>query len=249
MKKLLLVLAFVGMTLTACKPVAVECDPGFHEENGECVPDDITCDDGFILDGDECVPEPIECEDGYVLDGDECVLIDQTTELERAFDNTIDIDNYRMDVVVTEGVTTLNITLLFDGQSSSIEIGDDIEYFQKIDDVCYRVTEQLDNVITEEIDCIATEDTRFQFFHGFEIEWFEPNVDEDYVIVGGEFNYLSNFFRQTVPGAVVSDFVMTVSNDYFHTFTFDVTGDDGFYQFDITLSAIGTTTVDVPSGE
>lgn len=231
MKKLQLFLILIGsVLLTGCKDVDV--------------PDPNCASDQTLIDG-VCVDNEIECDPGYILEGETCVLIDTTTEIERAFANTIDINNYHLDIMITEGTTSITMDLDFDDNMSSFTVNDTTEYYVNNNDVCTKYSVQLDQVVTESIDCIASEDTRFKFFHGFELEWFEE-VDNGYALLEGHYALLNNFFRNAQPDAIVSDFVLTVENDYFKTFTFLVTSDNTTYEFVMTFSQFNQVLIELP---
>lgn len=255
MKKLLFIgLFLVGLTLTGCKVDTPICDDGFtlNPTTNECEQDPIECDDGYVWneDTESCELDVPTCEDGYVLNEEtnECEEVIVENPLETVFENSQGIDNYQMDVTVTENNVTVHMTLLFDGHVSSITIDDTTEYFVKVGDVCTRVTEQLSSVIEETIDCIADDDTRFQFFHSFELDWFEEQGDH-YVITEGHYDALNNFFRTSIPGAVVSNFNLFVADEYFSQFTFLINATDSSYVFTIDFANINTTEIEVPSGD
>jgi hypothetical protein len=250
MRKILaIVLLIVGMTLTGCREVVVECDPGYElDKSGECVEIIPICNDGYILNEENICVLDTSCEEGYVYQDGQCVQEIVETPLETAFENSIGMTNYQMDVTVVEDITTASFVLEFADHISRMTIGEEIEYFQQDNDVCTRITVQIDNVIEETIDCIANDDSRFQFFHGFEIEWFEQE-DDHYILTEGNYNLLDNFFRTSIPGAVVSDFVLTIANDYFESFTFLVTTEDTSYQFTIDFTNINIVTIEVPVSE
>jgi hypothetical protein len=235
MKRLLVIVVLVlGLTLSACKD------------------DTPVCDDGYRLNDDNvCVPEQPTCEEGTIWNDEteQCDPIIETTPIESAIEAAAAMDNYQMNVTATQGDVTVNMTLLFDGHTSALTVGGTTEYFVQEGDVCTRVTEQLDNVITEDIDCIADNDTRFQFFRAFEADWFVEQSEGVYRIGEDYYDGLNNFFRTSIAGAVVTDFDILVTDDQFDTFTFVVTGNDSVTDFTITFTNIDAVTIEVPTGE
>ena len=232
MKKMLLLTIVLSIILTGCKDpdiTPIQCEANQIEENGVCV--DII--------------DPIECEEGQQLIDDECVNIVVKSDLEKAFESSIDMKNYEMTIQITEGDTTVTMLLKQDVSKSSITLGDRTEFFKQEDGVCYLITEQLDAVIQEEIDCISSDDTRYQFFHVFEIDWFEE-IEEGYSLKEAYYAPVINFFRNSLRTAEISNFVLHINNDYFSSFTFQVIEDDTVYDFIISFENIGTTEVVLP---
>lgn len=235
MKRLLLVVVLVlGLTLSACKD------------------DTPICEDGFVLDDNNvCVPEEPACEEGTIWNDEteQCDPIVEVSPIETAIEAATSMENYRMEVTATQGAVTVNMTLRFDGQTSSLTIDANTEYFTRSGEVCTRVTEQLGAVVVEDIDCIAENDTRFQFFRAFQPDWFVAMEDGVYRIEDGHYDNLNNFFRTSIAGAVVSAFDVLVTDDVFDTFTFVVTGSEAVYDFVITFHDIGEVAIEVPVGD
>lgn len=51
----------------------IECDVGFHEENGQCVEDTLQCDVGFHEENGQCVPDLTQCDAGFHLENGQCL--------------------------------------------------------------------------------------------------------------------------------------------------------------------------------
>ena len=56
-----------------CVPDQVQCGAGTHLENGTCVPDQVQCGTGTHLENGICVPDQVQCGTGYHLENDVCV--------------------------------------------------------------------------------------------------------------------------------------------------------------------------------
>lgn len=244
MKKLLIIGFALIFILSGCKPTTTtECQPGQELIGKDCV-DIVVCDTDQIKVDGVCV-DIVTCDEGYILEGDTCVVVDTRTDLEKAFEQSIDIDNYTMNITVTEGIVTSHFTMQFDGNTSSFTVGGNTEYYERTLDVCTKVTIQAGTIISETIDCLDDSDSRFQFFHGFEIEWF-TETEDGYTITEGNYIFIDNFFRTTISQASVSDFVLTLEDDYFSTFDFIVTTPDTMYEMSIAFSNINDTVITIP---
>ncbi len=61
----------------------IECDDGYHEEDGQCVADEVeplVCDGGFHEENGQCVENVVYCQEDYELIDGECVLKDVPEE-------------------------------------------------------------------------------------------------------------------------------------------------------------------------
>ena len=56
-----------------CVPDQVQCNAGYHLENGICVPDQVQCKAGYYLENGVCVPDQVQCKAGYHLENSICV--------------------------------------------------------------------------------------------------------------------------------------------------------------------------------
>ena len=242
------------MTLSACKDDTSLCSDGqiWNDQTDECEEVPLVCDDGYVLNEEtnECDRIVPNCEEGFVLnvETNECDPIIEVDPLEVAFANSQGMDNYQMDVTVTENNVTIHLILQFDGNVSSIQVNDTVEYFVQTGNVCSRITQQLGTVYEETVDCIAQDDTRFQFFHAFDLDWFDI-LGDHYMIAEGNYNALNNFFRTSIPGAVVSDFQLYLSEGYFSQFTFNINATESNYVFTIDFSNINELNIEVPNIE
>ena len=86
----------------------VECDTGYHEEDGECVPDAVECETGYHEENGECVPDALECETGYHEEDGECVPDD----VEDTTPPVITVDSL-LPVIFDEGTTEPDWTTYF----------------------------------------------------------------------------------------------------------------------------------------
>ena len=87
----------------------LECEPGFHEENGQCVPDSTSCPTGFHFENGICVPDEV------IPPGEE-ILITSLTYNPRSGDVPLTVGF----VIQVKGVPEVIQWVFGDGQ---IEIG------------------------------------------------------------------------------------------------------------------------------
>ena len=120
------------------------------------------------------------------------------------------------------------------------------EYYVNESGTCTVIYEELGFIKTEEYPCVDAENNAYQFFYGFQKEWF---IEEDgvYKLDEGRYSLLTNFFRQSISTAIVENFILDIDDGYFHTFTFDVIGVDATYQFVITFSMIDEVNINLPN--
>ena len=189
------------------------------------------------------LPTPLECGDDEIIVDGTCQKV--KSDFEKTFDATGDITNYTLTVNIQIVVDIYEIILEVDDDKSSFEIDGKKEYYEKTTsgynhyypvDASYR---------KESIDTPVDGET-FHFFKDFEASWFQL-VSSKYFLKSEYNDEVAAFFQEEFPGSTVSNLELIVGDTYFDTMIFDVTVGEAMYRFTMTLSAIGETTITLPS--
>lgn len=201
----------------------------------------------FLLMFSSCQNEPtipiIQCEDDEILVDGACQKV--KTDFEKTFDATALMTNYTLSVSIQQLADLYEMSMKVDEDKSSFTMGTEIEFYEKtaagynyyfpVGD-SYRIESITEN----------PEGSGFHFFKDLEASWFQQ-VSGKYFLKSEYNDDVAVFFQDEFPGSIVSNLELVVGDTYFEQLIFQVTIDSVMYHFNMTLSAIGETTVTLPT--
>jgi len=190
----------------------------------------------------EEVPTVINCGDGEILVDDVCIK--EKSDFEKTFDATDLMTNYTLTISIQQSADLYEMTMMVDGSKSSFEMDDQTEFFEKQGSMIDRYYPVGEGYRKESI--TQTENDSFHFFKDLEASWFQT-VSGKYFLKTDYNDEVADFFQGEFPGSTVSNLELIVGDTYFEQIIFDVTVDSVMYRFTMTLSAVGTTTVTLPT--
>ncbi len=244
MKKLMYVMLVIPLVLSACTPATVDDDPVCGDNqtliDGVCV-DDVVCDEGQeLIDGD-CVDIAVECSDTQIEVDGECVdLTGPELLLRSALETTLGIDNYTLDVTITDGADVVPVTLRFDGATTMYEDANETIYTTKDNDICTETTVRFEQVSSAIVPCGDGPYDFFEFltYDMFTLESGVYHLNPEH-LVDIAFPFLTG-------DAVASDFTVQVGDNRITSMTLHLDFGDDLVTITFDLSAIGTTEIELP---
>lgn len=186
---------------------------------------------------------PIQCEDDEILVDGACQIV--KTDFEKAFDATALMTNYTLSVSIQQLADLYEMSMLIDDDKSSFIMGDEIEFYEKTS-TGYDYYFPVDDSYRKESITENPDGSGFHFFKDLEASWFQL-VSDKYFLKSDYNDEVAVFFQDEFPGCVVSNLELVVGETYFEQLIFQVTIDSVMYHFTMTLSAIGETTVTLPT--
>jgi len=190
----------------------------------------------------EEVPTVINCGDDEILVDGVCEQV--KSDFEKTFDATDLMSNYTLTISIQQLADLYEMTMMVDGEKSSFEMDDQIEYFEKQGTMIDRYYPVGEGYRKESIS--QSQNNAFHFFKDLEASWFQTVSGKNFLKT--EYNdEVAQFFQSEFPGSTVSNLELVVGDTYFEQIIFDVTVDSVMYRFTLTLSAVGTTTVTLPT--
>ena len=173
----------------------------------------------------------------------EIILEPEEIALRNALTYADDMMNYQMDIIIQNGFDLYDIILEFDGEKSSFEMNLQKEYFERQQGVLYQYSpagSQYARTTVEE----STSDT-YQFFKDFDPSWFTFNTDK-YLLNMENHDDVQLFFEEAFPGSVLSNFEMTITDNYISGMDFMLQVGEISYHLVFEISNVGTVDIVLP---
>lgn len=154
------------------------------------------------------------------------------------------LNNFTMTIEIKQHNRIINMVISTDDNKSAFQVDESIEYYLRNESSCshYYMTSKGYEVDTKTCESISND---YRFFKHIEADWFSV-ADGRYYLNIEHYQKIQPFFRNMFPNAVVANFELIVLNDSISGFLFDVSVDGVIYQFDIALSQMNQTVVEVP---
>jgi hypothetical protein len=154
------------------------------------------------------------------------------------------LNNFTMSIEIKQHNRIINMVISTDDYKSAFQVDESIEYYLRNESSCshYYMTSKGYAVDTKTCESISND---YRFLKHIEADWFSV-ADGRYYLNIEHYQKIQPFFRNMFPTAVVANFELIVLNDVISGFLFDVSVDSVIYQFDIALSQMNQTVVEVP---
>ena len=188
--------------------------------------------------------EPLECGDNQEEVNGECVIVDQDLEdIKNALNETIALTNYQIDVLITNGEDSYEMTLSFDDQIALFEIGEnDITYYETTSTGINEYTKQGDVFVMETVDQVEG----FSFYEELDPTWFTKTGD--YFLLGSQYiSNISGMMSDYFPDGAMNNFKVGLGDEYLDYFKFNVISGEETYQLTFTFDMIGEVALELPS--
>lgn len=173
----------------------------------------------------------------------EIILEPEELALINALNNTNDISNYQMDIIIQNGFDLYDIVILFDDEKSSFEMNLQKEYYERQQGILYRYVQQgstYQKTTTEE-----SSSDFYLFFKDFDPSWFTFNNNK-YLLNIENLDDVQSFFEGAFPGSVISNFEMTITDFSISGMDFMLQVGEISYHLVFQLSNIGTVDIVLP---
>jgi hypothetical protein len=201
----------------------------------------------FYLQGCEKEPEETEliCKTNEENINGVCEIILEPEEiaLRNALTYADDMSNYQMDITIQNGFELYDIIIEFDDDKSSFEMNLQKEYFEKQQGTLYHYSpagsQYVKTTVTQN-----TSDT-YQFFKDFEPSWFTYNTNK-YLLNMENHEDVQLFFEEAFPGSILSNFEMTITDDYISGMDFMLQVGEISYHLVFEISNVGTVDIVLP---
>ena len=196
---------------------------------------------------DDPITEDVNCTDTQVEVDKVCVDLTGTEiQLRRVIEFTKTIDNYKLDITISEGIDELNILMMFDDNVSSISTLNQVDYFINNDNICEHILVVNDFIETKDYDCFNGD--YYSLFKDLEYSWFSL-VNGKYILNVDKYEDVGLFFIDEFPLSYIESFTMSVGAESISNMVIELNVEDSVYLIDIVISSIGLITIEIPEGE
>lgn len=188
--------------------------------------------------------EPLVCGDNQEIVNGECVIIDQDLEdIKNALNKTILLTNYQMNVLITNGDDSYEMTLSFDENIALFEMGEnDVTYYETTSTGINEYIKQGDMYVIQSVDQIEG----FSFYEALDPKWFTKTGD--YFLLGSQhLSNISGMITDYFPDGAMNNFKVGLGETYLAYFKFDVLSGEETYQLTFTFDMIGEVALELPS--
>lgn len=188
--------------------------------------------------------EPLVCGDNQEIVNGECVIIDQDLEdIKNALNKTILLTNYQMNVLITNGDDSYEMTLSFDENIALFEMGEnDVTYYETTSTGINEYIKQGDMYVIQSVDQIEG----FSFYEELDPKWFTKTGD--YFLLGSQhLSNISGMLTDYFPDGAMNNFKVGLDETYLAYFKFDVLSGEETYQLTFTFNMIGEVALELPS--
>ena len=202
------------------------------------------CEEEPVVETPIPTPELI-CESNEEIVNGVCVIVLPPEEIAliNALSNADDMTNYQMDIIIQNGFDLYDIIIEFDGEKSSFEMNLQKEYYERQLGVLYQYSPQGSQYAKTTVEDSSSDS--YSFFKDFDPSWFTFSVDK-YLLNMQNVADAQVFFEAAFPGSVLSNFELTIADDYISGMDFMLQVGEISYHLVFTISNIGTVDIVLP---
>lgn len=192
--------------------------------------------------------QPLVCGDNQEEQDGVCVVIDQDLEdIKIALNNTINLTNYQMSVVISYTENTIEYSyqmiLRFDENVALFEMGEnDVVYYE-------TTTTGTNAYIKQGVDFVleSTEPVEgFSFYEDLDPRWF-TKLGDYYLLGSQHIASISGILGDYFPEGALNNFKVGLNEDVLDYFKFDVVSGDIVYHLTFTFGMIGEVDLELPT--
>lgn len=216
-----------------CELIEVICIAPEEKVDNECMI--VTCAEYFDRVDGVCVQT--SCAEGFELLNGVCAE-EQAHPLELAIEQTKQLDNYEMTIIITNGDIIETMLIRIDGTIAYMKYLDEEHFYEKTDDVCFEYYYGSDIFVKEVIDCIETDVTP-NFLHALDFEWF--NTSESPYTINESFESIMN---SVIDG--VMDFEIITDDGYIEEIHYSLNNSALIIDVQMTILNIGGVDIKIP---
>lgn len=195
----------------------------------------------FLL--SSCGVESTDCmENERLMDGVCTTLTNHELTLYDTFLHSSSLDDYTMNVSITERDTRYDMSIYIDQATSKIssEDGTRIELYKKEDGVCFSTSIYNDVIVDSNETCSSFND--YRFFTNFEYNWFEF-VEGTYSIKEEYLSEATLLLDDYFDNAIVTELKVASLDEQLSDITIDLLMNEVTYTIHMAFSDINNTTV------
>lgn len=184
-----------------------------------------------------------ECREGEYLIENVCTEMSyQEYTLYQSINHSKELDNYTMNVKITEGDTRYDLQILVDENVSKVmtEEGSRENVFKKEDNTCF--SKSIYNGVTksENTDCSEYKD--YRFFDNFSYQWFELSQGK-YTVKSEFLTEVELLLNTEFENATLESLYLSILNDEISDIEFELLLNESVIYVSMNFSDVGTTEV------
>jgi len=173
----------------------------------------------------------------------ETILEPEEIALRNALVYADEMSNYQMDIIIQNGFDLYDIIILFDDEKSSFEMNLEKDYYERIQGILYHYSPQ-GSLYEKKVTEVSSSES-YLFFKAFDPSWFTYNTDKYLLNIENQ-DDVQVFFEETFPGSILSNFEMTISDDYISKMDFMLQVGEINYHLVFEISHVGTIDIVLP---